>query len=614
MSVLQALDSYYERMAARGEAEPPGFARAAIGFAIVLAADGTPVGCIDLREQVKKKLVPRKMSVPIAPKRTSGPESCRLWDKTAYVLGRTAKADDDATKEHATFRKEHLTLLGDAIDPGLVAVRRFVETWQPARFDAPPFSAEMLDANLVFRLDGDQQYVHERPAARALLAAHSDPDTERVVCLITGQEAPRARLHPAIKGVDGAQTTGASLVSFNFDAVESYGKKQGANAPTSLEAAFRYGAALNALLERGRSRNRLQRAIGDATTVFWADASALGEDAAGAAEDIFAAMLAPPEDAPPDDAPHAARVRDALEALARGKLPALGLAAGVRFHVLGLAPNAARLSVRFWLTDSFGAFAANLAQHHADIHIEPRPWLGAPSVARLVLEASTRQRKRSKARQPVDDRLVVNSADNDRWKDIPPLLAGEVMRAILAGTPYPRSLLAAAIIRLRAGDDAGNGWHAAASRAVLAREARLENKEQPPVSLDRDHPSPAYNLGRMFAMCEIAQRMALGHVNATIRDRYFGAASATPANVFPLLLRGVQNHLSKLRKEGKGGWIEMELNAIAERLAPDLPRSLALADQGRFAIGYYHQRRTRVGGKPADEIADEDREGNRNDD
>jgi CRISPR-associated protein Csd1 len=176
-----------------------------------------------------------------------------------------------------------------------------------------------------------------------------------------------------------------------------------------------------------------------------------------------------------------------------------------------------------------------------------------------------------------------------------------VTRAILTGAPYPRSLLAAALIRLRAGDDPSTGWHACAIRAVLASH---NPKEIPPVSLDREENNPAYQLGRMFAMAEIAQRMALGSVNAGIRDRYFGAASATPASVFPLLLRGMQNHLGKLRKAGKGGFIEQEMNQIMEQLGSSMPRSLRLEEQGRFVIGYYHQRRARVAGKPVDEIAE----------
>jgi CRISPR-associated protein Csd1 len=513
-----------------------------------------------------------------------------LWDKTAYALGRTAGSGRRTAEEHAAFRAAHLELLANADDEGLLALRRFVETWAPDRFDSSPFTEEMLDSNIVFRLEGDNHLIHEREAARRLLAGRIGNDGPKRFCLITGVDAPVRRLHPTIKGVEGAQTSGAALVSFNLDAFTSYGQEQGDNAPTSEAAAFRYGAALNRMLDRD-GPNRLPRPVGDATVIFWADASGVGEDVAKAAEDLFAGWLNPTdEDRDADkldrDGGQAAKLRDALRDVAAGRpLKTIDprLDKGVRFHVLGLAPNAARLSVRYWLDDRFEAFARRLANHYDDLAIEPKPWWTTPpSVSRL---------------------LVKTTALQEKFDNIPPLLAGEVMRAVLGGGRYPRTLLVAAIIRLRAGDDPATGWHAAAIRAVLARDYRLKYEKEPtPMSLDRENPSPAYHLGRMFAALETAQRMALGKVNATIRDRYFGAASAAPASVFPLLLRGVQSHLGKLRKQGKGGWIEREIENITDQLPPELPRSLRLEAQGRFAIGYYHQRKAQFAGRPAEEI------------
>jgi CRISPR-associated protein Csd1 len=374
------------------------------------------------------------------------------------------------------------------------------------------------------------------------------------------------------------------LVSFNLDAFTSYGKDQGANAPTSEAAAFRYGAALNRMLDRD-SRNRLARPIGDTTVAFWADASVAGEKAAQAAEDVFGFLLEPP-----DDDSEAAKLRDALDQLASGRPVRdlnLGVVEGTRFHVLGLAPNAARLSVRYWLDDTFERFATRLAEHYGDLSIQPSPWRARlPSIQRL---------------------LVKTTALQEKFDNIPPLLAGEMMRAVLAGTRYPRTLLSAAITRLRAGDDPGSGWHAAAIRAVLARDHRLRfRREDWLVSLDKNFPDPTYQLGRLFAAVETAQRLALGRVNATIRDRYFGAASATPAGVFPLLLRGAQNHLGKLRKERKGGWLEREIEEITNLLPPALPRSLPMESQGRFVIGYYHQRRAQFFSGPGETPPDDD--------
>jgi CRISPR-associated protein Csd1 len=360
--------------------------------------------------------------------------------------------------------------------------------------------------------------------------------------------------------------------------------------------AARYGAALNQLLDRDASRNRIR--IGDATVAFWADASSVGEDAAKAAENAMAGWFEPSALEENDqDAGEAAKLWEALKFVAAGRPiedVGLGLKSGTRFYVLGLAPNAARLSIRYWLEDDFSTFARRLAEHYRDLLVEPPPWRSRPPSIRYLLAKTT--------------------ALQEKFDNIPPLLAGEVARAVLTGARYPRMLLSIAITRLRAGDDASVGWHAAAIKAVLARDYRLRDKEGPPVSLNRNEPSSAYQLGRLFAAAETAQRLALGKINATIRDRYFGAASSTPASVFPLLMRGVQNHLGKLRKEGKGGWLEREIEEITDRLPPALPRALPLEAQGRFVLGYYHQRRGQFADREAQtEIETTETEGDGND-
>lgn len=575
MSILQALDSYYHRL--EGVAEP-GRSPEKFGFCIVLGSDGSVVDVEDKHDLSGKKPRPQLYMVPAAVKRTVGIAPNILWDKSAYVLGRTAGEGKRTAQEHAAFVALHLERLAGQTDEGLVALRLFLEQWQPAQFDENDrFKPEMLDANFMFRLDGEAGYLHDRPAARALTATKAQGgEEEGAFCLISGDRGPVARLHPTIKGVEGAQSSGAALVSFNLDAFTSLGKDQGDNAPTGQAAAFRYGAALNHLLTRD-GPNRIRRPIGDATVVFWADAS--DAKAAEAADAWFGAAL----DHDIRDEAEAAKVRIELEALAKGKKLSdvrPTIAPGTRFHVLGLSPNAARLSVRYWLTDDLDQFAQRLAQHHADLHIDPAPsgWGAAPSVNRLLARTTALQ---------------------ETFENIPPLLAGEVMRAILSGGRYPQSLLAAAIIRLRAGDDPLSGWHVAVIRAVLSRDHRFHfQKEDVPVSLAPDEPNKAYQLGRLFAVLETAQRMALGRVNASIRDRYFGAASATPASVFPLLLRGAQNHLAKLRKAGKGGWIEREIEDILDKLTLDLPRAFPLAEQGRFAVGYYHQRKDQFKARP----------------
>jgi CRISPR-associated protein Csd1 len=426
----------------------------------------------------------------------------------------------------------------------------------------------MLSWNLAFRLHGDcnpngePRLLHERPTAAAHIEhlRGNDPSLETGFCLVTGEKLPMARLHPKIKGVSSQEVP---LVSFDDAAFKSYGRERGANAPTSERAAFQYGAALNRLLDRSKE-NRLRRKIADATVVFWADASVAGEHAAQAAEDVFGFLLDPP-----DDASEAAKLRDALGKLIDGRPVEdldLGLVEGTHFHVLGLAPNAGRIAVRYWLEDSFEMFAKRLAEHYRDLTIEPSPWRSkSPSIRRLLAKTTALQEK---------------------FDNIPPLLAGEVMRAILAGTPYPRTLLSAAITRLRAGDDPWAGWHAAVIKAFINR----SGEEAAPMALDPNNPSCAYQLGRLFAVIESAQYAALGRVNAPISTRYYGSASATPALVFGPLLRGLRHHVADALKRRRGGWIDARVGEIMAKLPPQLPHTLRLEDQGRFAIGYYHER------------------------
>ncbi len=622
--ILEALNRYYDRMAARGEATEPGWVRAQISWCIDLSAGGEPVAVRPLQDLTGRKPRPQSLSVPSVGTRTSGVKSNLLWDKTAYALGRTATATTRTAEAHAAFKKANLQLIADDQDAGLRALRRFLEKWKPERFDHAPFRIDMLDGNVVFRLESERGYIHERPAARTRLKKTATPVdlAESEMCLITGRRAPAVRLHPVIKGVDGAQSSGASLVSFNLDAFKSYGQDQGANAPVSREAAERYGAALNALLAR-RGQNRLGRSIGDATVVFWADAS-LPQQEEGAAntERLFSTLLGSAEDstngdavdpflaifgtasASSDDAQHsdlssdavdAAKVRDVLAAIADGRPQkrAPTLPSSTEFHVLGLAPNSARLAVRFWFSGTVGHLAQALLLHMEDLAIKPLPrfWAaskGPPAVWRL---------------------LVKTTAVLEKFDNVPPQLAGEVMRSVLTARPYPRTWLATVVMRLRAGDphngrdDKDTGWHAAAIKACINRDP---NEEDLPVALDPDNPSEAYQLGRLFALLETAQRSALGlRVNSTIADRYYASASATPARVFPSLLRGARHHIADLKKRDAGYWIESRLNSIVDRIQPDLPRVLRLEDQGRFAVGYYHERAFRGKAQPSDvEVAD----------
>lgn len=582
--ILSALSDYYQCLLERDETgiSPFGYSQEKIGYALLLSAQGELLDVQDIRTLSGKKPQPRSLMVPSSFKRPgTSPKPFFLWDKTAYVLG--VSREGVALKAHEAFKALHRQILAGESDPGLQALLKFLERWQPEQFQPPLFSEEMLDSNLVFRLDGQQRYLHETPAAQAV-RAHllADGDSREGLCLVNGQRQPLARLHPAVKGVNGAQSSGASIVSFNLDAFSSYGKSQGENAPVSEQAAFAYTTVLNHLLRRDEhNRQRLQ--IGDASVVFWAQAATPAQ--AVAAESTFWSMLEPPS----DDGQEAEKLRGVLDAVAKGRpLHELDpqLQEGTRIFVLGLAPNASRLSIRFWAVDSLGAFARRLAEHFRDLYIQPVPWRRAPSIKYLLL-------------QTAPDR-----SGKKKDEDVPPQLAGEMTRAILTGSRYPRSLLATLIMRMRADGDV-SGMRVALCKAVLAREWRLSGKthqEELPMSLDKDASNPGYRLGRLFAVLEGAQRAALGDkVNATIRDRYYGAASATPATVFPMLLRNTQNHLARVRKDKPGLAVNLErdIGEIIAGMQSQFPRHLGLEDQGRFAIGYYQQAQARFNRGPA---------------
>lgn len=596
--IVEALALQYQRLIERDEPglAPYGYSPEQISYVIVLSPEGDVVDVQSLLEAIGKNVRPRRITVPQPEKWGSGIKPNFLWDKTSYSLGASARSKR-VLEEHEAFKAFHVRILAGEADPGLAAFLKFLKKWQPAQFTSPRFPQEMLDTNLVFKLDGESQYLHQRPAAQAVRARLLDPPVEDDAslpvgrCMVSGEIAATARLHPPIKGVDRAQSSGASMVSFNLEAFKSYGKSQGDNAPMSAQTAFAYTTVLNHMLRRG-PHNRQRFTVGDASVVFWAEAQ--DSQAAHSNEDLLAMLLNP--DSRPDDAKETEAIRHVLDGVAKGRPLAeldLRLQADTRMFILGLSPNASRLSVRYWLRDTLGELLQRLHQHARDLELEPSPWKTEPSVWRLCLATAPSRGDPPKAK-----------AD-----DVLPQLAGDVMRAVLTGGRYPQSLLSHIVMRMRSDGDI-SGLRVALCKAVLNRELRLSQSQQQdkevPVSLDVDSTNAGYLLGRLFAVLEGAQRMALGgQVNATIRDRYYGSASATPALVFPLLLRNTQNHMSRLRKDKPGAAVHLErdIQAVIGKLPGEFPKHLGLQDQGRFAIGYYHQAQARFQKPDADSAA-----------
>nr|WP_321524975.1 type I-C CRISPR-associated protein Cas8c/Csd1 [uncultured Cohaesibacter sp.] len=568
MSVLASLVRAYDRLP---DAPPFGYSLEKISFCISLNDDGSVAHVIDLRDTTKKKPQPRLMLVPQPVKRTAGISPNTFWDKSSYVLGVTAGTGKRTADEHSAFVVHHEQLLEKVEDIGLAAFLAFLRNWQADQFEALGWPVEMMDANIVFALESDRlakRYLHDRPLAKEVLAdAGGQGLADASACLVTGRSGAPARLHPSIKGVWGAQSSGAALVSFNLDAFTSYGHEQGENAPVSEQAAFAYTTALNRFLAPD-SGHRLQ--IGDASTVFWADAS--DAEVAAEAESLFFSYMDSTGNGTEEDETASKEVGIKLERIRQGEPLAdvePGLDKGVRFFVLGLAPNAARLSVRFYFEDSFGKLTQNYQKFLSDMAIDPPPRDGFPPLWRYLRETA-----------------VLGKREN-----VAPNLAGEWMRAILSGTPYPLTLLNTILTRIRADGDI-NALRAGIMKAVLIRNF----KREAPMALDPENTNRGYLLGRLFATYEQAQTAALGaKVNATIKDKFYGSASAQPRKVFHMLDTGSVNHLSKVGKASPGRRINLEkqIAAIMDLMDPasdPFPASLSAEEQALFGLGYYHQR------------------------
>lgn len=568
--ILQALNDYYERLADDpGSGIPPfGTSMENISFAVVLAADGTLKGVEDLREQNGNQLRPRKLIVPAAEKKASGIKANFLWDNTSYVLGLGGPGNPERIEKcHAAFI-ELVRDNCDESDPGLKAVLVFLAGPQGKTIAEREDWPEINGTNLVFRLDGVSGYIHERLAARAAWeTCLAKRQTEAVgQCLISGKDAqPLARLHPSIKGVRGAQSSGASLVSFNLNAFVSYGKEQSFNAPVSQKAAFSYTTALNSLLAID---SRQKVVIGDTSLVFWAES-------ASPAEAFLADLFDPPgeeSDENVDDRQTAKKIRDLLLAIRAGRpvtdiIPDLD--DSVRFYILGLAPNAARLSVRFWQANSLGNILARVGKHFEQLSIV-RQFDNEPEFPPLW-------------------RLLCQTAPLGKTENVTPVLAGGMARAMLTGDRYPQNLLPVVLERIRSEHNV-TYFRAALLKAFLMRNKQLEV----PMSLNPERRDRPYLMGRLFAVLEKAQEEAIPHANATIKDKYLASASATPGQIFHMLLKNSANHIAKLRKNpekvGRAKYYDIMTQDIIAGF-DDYPATMSAEEQGLFMIGYYHQRK-----------------------
>ncbi|ABO49539.1 CRISPR-associated protein, Csd1 family [Desulforamulus reducens MI-1] len=587
--IINALYQYYGTLLNDQDSgvSRPGFSKAKVGYCLVLSREGQLLDIIDLRVERNKKLVSREMDVPEQVKRASGVAANFLCDNCTYILGLGQKNKqekrDRIKKCFEAFVQRQEEILQGVEDEGAVALLKFLRGWDIASAVEHPAIIRQLDglvegSNLVFKLEGNEGYIHERKTIREAWNRHRNAQVSdiRMQCLVTGEKTGIARLHPSIKGVTGAQPSGASLISFNLNSFTSYRKTQSFNAPVGEEAVFGYTTALNYLL--GSEKHRIR--IGDTTTVFWAEKSTNGLE-----EDLLGLLFFPVAEEngksdKKDD--HSLRqatrdpqtvklLHDIFRRVKEGKAVSqelTGINLNTNFYILGLAPNASRLAVRFWHVDTYGKLIAKIAQHYRDMamvkNFEKNPYfipLG------MILKETA----------PLKDS-----------KRIAPLLGGVLMRAILSGTPYPMSLYSSMISRIRA-DQEVNYVRAAVIKACLVRHERFYNKGNEvelTVALNEQNSNKGYLLGRLFSLLEKAQEDANPGINSSIRDRYFGSASATPGSVFPILLRLAQHHITKAEY---GRHTDKRIEDVISSI-DGFPAYLTLEEQGQFVLGYYQQR------------------------
>lgn len=587
--ILQALTAYYEQLVRQGKLSAPGWDDSfKVSYELRLNDAGQLLRVVPLltEKTVGKKtvLAPRAMRVPAHEKRSSGIVANFLCDNSSYLLGADEKGKPERSADcFKACAKLHHVILDGVDSPAARALLAYFDSWDPAQAAAHPLLAEQWkeitgNANLIFgyeAADHSHSFVNDDPAIQNAWQAHYNDrsaDSDMGQCLITGKYAPIERTHPNISGVPGAQSSGAALVSFNADAFCSYGHKQGDNAPVSKYAAFAYTTALNRLLaDRSHCKH-----VGDTTILCWA------ENAEPVYQDAMSMFLFGADEAA---GIQESDVQAALKRLSAGQtVPFLEkeLSPDQHFYLLGLAPNAARLSVRFFLRDTFGSFAQNLQKHAEEMEID----------------CSEKEKFRT---------LPIWAVVNETTRTVPgqpakpsPQLAGDLLRAVLTGGRYPATLLNGVTLRIRAEQNVTRG-RAAVIKAYYLRNYPTElNKEVYTVSLNETTNVP-YLLGRLFSVLEAVQKAANPGINTTIKDRYFNAACATPGMSFPTLLRLSQKHLRKLN-DGLATHYDKQITELMAQLPESgFPARLSLPDQGKFTIGYYHQTQKRYAKKNEEE-------------
>lgn len=571
--ILKSLYDYYNRC---DNLPVLGMEEKQIGFLLVIDKEGRLIRFEDCRidkNTAKSFLVKKSVG------RSSAPVANYLYDNSAYVLGFSGKDNGKDQLYFDTF-KEKIQSIANSF-PNSSELKSLISFYDHtkeellASFEADPLW-EDIKKNLSkkysvfsFRIDGDTKIVAEK---RDLLPLNESDNTESnaKLCLITGESANTVETTTATM-IPGSQAT-AKLVAFQIKSgYDSYGKEKGGNAPISEKAEFAYTTALNTLLARD-SRNKFM--IGGRTFLFWASSNS--ETCKKAEESLFDFLGF--TDAENDD-PNAKieQVRKVFKSIYSG---VLHTTSEDKFYILGLAPNSARIAVVYWSETTLKEFAGMIVRHFDDMEI-----------------VDSRQKKRPYA--GLKDMLGAVTLGG-KHTDATPNLPDAVVKSIFQGLPYPQTLFASAIRRIRAEQDVspyGNPCRVAILKAYLNRSNNNNNKKTE-IMLDKENTNPGYLCGRLFATLEKIQEDA-NNIHS-VRERYMNAASATPSSVFATLLNLSVHHSEKLN-EGRQIFYEKLKQEIIDKII-DFPNHLDLQDQGRFFVGYYHQRQDFFISKEAKEI------------